>query len=85
VIDSGRKLLIELLAETDEVREIHEAISTLDDDHRPVIELHFFEELHLDVIAERMGIPLGTVKSRMSRAKILLRDRIHEEHLVSQF
>jgi RNA polymerase sigma-70 factor, ECF subfamily len=55
---------------------VRSALSKLPADQMRVIELSFFEEkAHAD-IAQILGIPLGTVKSRlrlaMSRLRILL-------------
>lgn len=43
-------------------------LSSLSDDHREVILLRFVDELPLEEIAGALGIPLGTVKSRLHHA-----------------
>ncbi len=43
-------------------------LSTLDVDHRIVVVLRFWADLPLDAIAERLDLPLGTVKSRLHYA-----------------
>lgn len=48
---------------------IHECLAFIPDDRRDVIELHRFEKLKYRDIADTLGIPIGTVKSRMSRGK----------------
>ena len=45
-----------------------EAIATLSDDHRIVIALRFYRDLPVDEIATRLGIPPGTVHSRLHYA-----------------
>ncbi len=40
--------------------------------YRLMIELRFFEELSYDEIAQELGIPLGTVKAQLFRAKEIL-------------
>lgn len=40
-------------------------LSTLSDGHRRVVELFYLEELSQLEIADRLGIPVGTVKSRL--------------------
>jgi RNA polymerase sigma-70 factor (ECF subfamily) len=47
---------------------------------RQVIYLRFFLGLTLDETAEALSLPLGTVKSRLSRALDRLRDEVHENH-----
>ena len=52
---------------------LHEAIGALSEDHRQVIRLAYFCQMSYDEIATAMGIELGTVKSRIYRAKQELR------------
>ena len=40
--------------------------------YKMLIELRYFEELSYDEIAKRLGLPLGTVKAQLYRAKELL-------------
>ncbi|GAB6165726.1 hypothetical protein JCM19992_17260 [Thermostilla marina] len=49
------------------------AIAELPDDFRVVVLMHYFEELPYREIAEALNIPIGTVMSRLSRAKKRLR------------
>lgn len=51
-----------------EVFEVRSALDRLPDDERQVIKLSHFDGLTHVEIAELMGIPLGTVKSRSHRA-----------------
>jgi RNA polymerase sigma-70 factor (ECF subfamily) len=48
--------------------EIQEALSRLTDDEREIVRLSFFEDLTHVQVAERLGLPVGTVKSRSHRA-----------------
>lgn len=45
-----------------------EALAGLSADHRIVVVLRYYLDLPLEVIAERTGAPLGTVKSRLHHA-----------------
>ena len=47
---------------------LDEAVDALDPDHRIVVLLRFWQDLPLDGIADRLDIPLGTVKSRLHYA-----------------
>lgn len=49
------------------------ALSTLSDDQREVVRLSFFEDRPHSEIAERLSLPLGTVKSRLRLAIAKLR------------
>jgi len=56
-----------------EIEELREAIGDLSADHRTVIALRYLADLSLEEIAERLGVPLGTVKSRLHHALNALR------------
>ncbi len=45
------------------------AIDMLEPHHREIIFLRYYDELDYDKISEILGIPVGTVKSRLARAK----------------
>jgi RNA polymerase sigma-70 factor (ECF subfamily) len=49
---------------------------------RQVVVLRFFADLPVRAIAEELGIPEGTVKSRLHSAVRALRDRLHEDEVV---
>jgi RNA polymerase sigma-70 factor (ECF subfamily) len=53
--------------------EILAAIKTLSRDHRRILALHYYAELDISEIAVVLGIPAGTVKSRLHRALTLIR------------
>jgi len=57
-------------------QELALALEQLPEDHRTVIVLADIEELSYKEIAEVMGCPIGTVMSRLHRARRSLRDRI---------
>jgi RNA polymerase sigma factor (sigma-70 family) len=54
--------------ETYDVWEVRRAVSLLPDDEREVVRAQHFEGLTHAQIAARMGVPVGTVKSRSFRA-----------------
>lgn len=54
----------ELLNRDEAVR----AMTVLTDDQRAVVVLHYWADLPLAAVAERVGWPLGTVKSRLHQA-----------------
>lgn len=55
------------------------ALTTLSDEQRQVVRLHFFQDMPHSEIAEALSLPLGTVKSRLRLALIKLRS--HWEQL----
>lgn len=54
------------------------ALSTVDDDQRRVVVLHYVADLGTAEIAAELGIPEGTVKSRLARARAKLADLLEE-------
>ncbi|MGB7325934.1 MAG: sigma-70 family RNA polymerase sigma factor [Rubripirellula sp.] len=55
---------------------LRDATKTLPDDVREALELAFFAGLTHTDIAIRLGIPLGTVKTRIRRGLVQLRERL---------
>lgn len=58
--------------------ELEAALATLPEDHRLVVVLADVEELSYKEIAEVLGCPIGTVMSRLHRARRALRGRLLE-------
>jgi RNA polymerase sigma factor, sigma-70 family len=56
--------------------EVLRAMASLDEDHRVVIVLHYWADLTLDAVAERVGWPVGTVKSRLHRGLASMRHQL---------
>ena len=52
------------------------ALIELPDEFRMPVVLFYFEDLSYKEIADRLGAPIGTVMSRLSRAKGYLRRRL---------
>jgi RNA polymerase sigma-70 factor (ECF subfamily) len=65
-----------------QARETHELLQTaleeLPEHYRLAFVLRTFDNLSYDEIAESLGCPKGTVKSRLNQARLLLRDRLKE-------
>jgi len=53
---------------------VHEAIQKLSKDQREAIELAFFSSLTQTEISERLKLPLGTVKARIRRGMMRLKE-----------
>jgi RNA polymerase sigma-70 factor, ECF subfamily len=53
------------------------ALAELSDEHRTVLVLKEMEGLKYEEIAEIVGCPIGTVRSRIYRARNELRERLH--------
>lgn len=63
---------------SEEVEKVRKSIASLDDDHRTVIVLKDIEGLRYEEIAEILGCPRGTVKSRIHRARVAVRDKLKD-------
>jgi RNA polymerase sigma-70 factor (ECF subfamily) len=58
---------------------VRAAVDALDEDHRLILKLRFYDEMPLARIADFLGLPLTTVKWRLHRAKQLLREKLEPE------
>jgi RNA polymerase sigma-70 factor (ECF subfamily) len=64
---------------------IGRALGSLTTDQRTVVVLRYWRDFSLEEIAERLGWPLGTVKSRLHYALAALRERLErDEHEVQR-
>lgn len=59
--------------------DLAEAVRLLDEHHRTVIALRYYSDLKIDDIAGILGVPAGTVKSRINRALGRLKDSLGAE------
>lgn len=55
---------------------VQHAIADLDEDHRVVVVLRDIEELSYEEIGAITGLPEGTVKSRLHRARLALKQKL---------
>lgn len=66
--DAGARLIAR-----EELGRVRDALEALPDDQREVLELAVLEGLPYEEIAHRLGVPEGTIKTRVSRARAKLR------------
>jgi len=59
--------------------DLNNALALLAKDERLVIQLHYLHELELSQIALIVEIPIGTVKSRLHRARQQLQQKLQEQ------
>jgi len=67
------------LPEESRWRSLYFAVQSLQPDHRQVIDLAYYQGMSQSEIAEVLGWPLGTVKSRLRAAMEHLREKWNEE------
>lgn len=65
-----------IVADDDQRRRVLQALQHIPVDHQIVIELAYWEEMPLAEIAEVVGAPTGTIKSRLSRARAKLAEEL---------
>ncbi len=66
-------------AENPDYSSLYEAIERLPEKYRIVVILFYFEDMDVAATARAMGIPEGTVKSRLSKARKLLKEVLEHE------
>lgn len=57
-------------------RRVLEAMDALDDEYRVVAVLRDIEDMDYEQIAAVLAVPVGTVKSRLHRARAMLREKL---------
>jgi RNA polymerase sigma-70 factor (ECF subfamily) len=62
------------LQRTEDERQLSTAIARLSPEHREVLLLKDIDGLKYEEIAELLGVPIGTIRSRLHRARLELRD-----------
>ena len=65
------------------IHALDKALSKLSDDHRIVVLLHDTEGYKLSEIQQLTGVPVGTVKSRLHRARARLREILTRDGTLS--
>jgi RNA polymerase sigma-70 factor (ECF subfamily) len=59
---------------------VHRCLNALSTEHREVLLLRFLEQMDYEQIADVTGCAVGTVKSRLHHAKLLLRQKMEQSH-----
>jgi RNA polymerase sigma-70 factor (ECF subfamily) len=69
----------EVLVNKQECERLIEAMNSLNTKHRVVLVMRYFNYLSYEEIAQTVGAPLGTVKSRINQALRLLRGQFNTQ------
>lgn len=77
-IPSGQPNPEEMMIRMQRDTALKEVVAELKEPYRRIIELRYYEDLSYEEIAERLHLPLGTVKVRLLRAKSLLASIVKE-------
>ena len=70
------EIAVEMKAPTNLPQALKKAIDSLPDKYKTAFILRDIEEQSYEEVAKIMSIPLGTVKSRVNRARAMLRDKL---------
>ncbi len=60
--------------------EVGRAMTPLAAEERAVVILHYWSDLTLESVASHLGVPVGTVKSRLNRALKVMRTSLEHSH-----
>ena len=60
------------------VEALHSIVATLKPRYRRLVELRYFKEYTYEEISTEMGLPIGTVKAQLFRARELLHNAVKE-------
>ncbi len=66
------------LEQTERSRQVRQALARLSEDHRAVLVLREIDGCCYETIADILDLPVGTVRSRLHRARLQLRDQLQE-------
>lgn len=64
------------VAENEQDREVREAVAQLPEKLRVAVVLHYFLDRNIEETAQQLGIPPGTLKSRLYKARRILEGRL---------
>lgn len=68
-------------AQEEDYTDLHRAIEHLPHKLRTTVILYYFFELNIEETAEATGVPPGTVKSRLAKARQLLKEELGDEYM----
>jgi RNA polymerase sigma-70 factor (ECF subfamily) len=66
------------LEQAEQERRIQQALSRLSADHRAVLVMKDMEGQKYETMAEVLGVPIGTIRSRLHRARLELRELLEQ-------
>lgn len=69
---------VEQLEQQERCRQVRHALKQLSDEHRKVLVLREIEGCNYETIAEILDMPVGTVRSRLHRARLQLKEELKE-------
>jgi RNA polymerase sigma-70 factor (ECF subfamily) len=68
----------EILESREQVAQVHQALRRLSEEHRVILVLREMDGHDYETISEVLDLPIGTVRSRLHRARIQMREQLRE-------
>jgi RNA polymerase sigma-70 factor (ECF subfamily) len=62
------------------IGQVHAALDALSEEHRAILVLREIDGCCYETISEILELPVGTVRSRLHRARLQLRDQLEDSH-----
>lgn len=77
----AKELMLNSVAapEKEDYSDLHAAIDRLPDKLRLTVILYYFQEMDVVAVSQVLGVPMGTVKSRLNRARNQLKEVLQNE------
>ncbi|NLX99131.1 MAG: sigma-70 family RNA polymerase sigma factor [Rhodopirellula sp.] len=72
------------MEEAERRQQVEQAIAALSEEHRAVLVLREIDGCCYETISEMLGLPIGTVRSRLHRARLQLREQLREVLLLEE-
>jgi DNA-directed RNA polymerase specialized sigma24 family protein len=69
-------------ASVEAIGRVRQAVSTLPENYREIVVLCELEEMSYEEAAAALGCPVGTVRSRLHRARAMLVEKLREKRSV---
>jgi RNA polymerase sigma-70 factor (ECF subfamily) len=69
---------VDQLEQAERCRQVQQAIAALEDEYRVVLVLREIDGCCYETIAEILDLPIGTVRSRLHRARLQLREQLKQ-------
>ena len=69
----------ELMIDRETAAALHSIVKSLKPRYRRLIELRYFEDYSYEEIATELSLPIGTVKARLFRAKVLILNMVRSK------
>jgi RNA polymerase sigma-70 factor (ECF subfamily) len=66
------------IEQSEQERHIQQALARLSPEHRAVLVMKDMEEMKYEEIAQVLGVPIGTIRSRLHRARLELREILEQ-------